>query len=316
MLQLLDELRNVNKIAIGGHTNPDGDCIGACMGMYLFLKHMLPEAIVDCYLEQPASVYRCISGVEQVKTAIDDNMKYDVFIALDCDKTRLDFSLPLFEQAKKTINIDHHISNAGTGDINWINPSASAASEMVYELIHETYMDDEIAKALYMGIIHDCGVFQYSNTTKRTMQIGADLIQYQFDFSALIEETFYEKSYVQNQITGRALLESILFMDGKCIVSVIDKKTMEFYQVNKSDLSGIVSQLRYTKGVECAIFMYETGPLTYKVSMRSTDKVNVAEIAAVFGGGGHKKAAGCTMNGTVHDNINNLSQYIAKQLNY
>lgn len=115
-------------------------------------------------------------------------------------------------------------------------------------------MDAEIAKALYLGIVHDTGVFQYSNTTPNTLRIAAKLLAYGFDFSKLIDETFFEKTYVQNQVLGRALLESVRFMDGRCIFSSIDLKTMEFYKVVPKDLDGIVSQLRITKGVECAIF--------------------------------------------------------------
>ena len=193
-------------------------------------------------------------------------------------------------------------------------PTASSASELVYDLLDETYLDEEIAKAIYIGIIHDTGVFQYSNTSPKTLQIAAKLISYGFDFPKIIEETFYEKTYVQNQILGRALLESILFMDGRCVVSVIDRKTMDFYQVNSKDLDGIVNQLRIIKGVECAIFMYETDTLEYKVSMRSGGLVDVAKVAQIFGGGGHIRAAGCTMNGTAHDVVNNLSVHIEKQL--
>ena len=103
-------------------------------------------------------------------------------------------------------------------------------------------------------------------------------------------------------------------MDGRCIFSSIDLKTMEFYKVVPKDLDGIVSQLRITKGVECAIFLYQTNTLEYKVSLRSNGKVDVAAIASYFGGGGHVRAAGCTMQGTVHDCVNNLSEQIEKQL--
>jgi phosphoesterase RecJ-like protein len=175
-------------------------------------------------------------------------------------------------------------------------------------------MDAEIAKALYIGIIHDTGVLQYSNTSPETLRTAAELISYGFDFTEIIDNTFYEKTYVQNQILGRALLESILFMDGKCIVSAVDKKTMAFYQVSPKDLDGIVNQLRYTRGVECAIFMYQTDTLEYKVSLRSGGAVNVAEIAAFFGGGGHARAAGVTMQGSFYDIVNNLSAQIEKQL--
>lgn len=315
MRKILEELGSRDTIAIGGHVRPDGDCVGSCMGMYLYLKKALPDAQIDVYLEKPADIFDCIHGIEAVRTDCSKDCVYDVFIVLDTSKERLGDAEKYFRTAKKTINVDHHISNAsGCGNVNYCKPDASSASELVYELLEEKYMDAEIAKALYLGIVHDTGVFQYSNTTPDTLRIAAKLLAYGFDFSKLIDETFFEKTYVQNQVLGRALLESVRFMDGRCIFSSIDLKTMEFYKVVPKDLDGIVSQLRITKGVECAIFLYQTKTLEYKVSLRSNGKVDVAEIASYFGGGGHVRAAGCTMQGTVHDCVNNLSEQIEKQL--
>ncbi len=315
MKKILEELDSRDRIAISGHIRPDGDCVGSCMGLYLYLKKTLPTAQVDVYLEKPAPVFSCIDRLEEIKTDCSAEIVYDVCIAVDTAADRLGDAEKYFRAAKKTINIDHHVSNMqGCGMVNYVNPAASSASELVYELMEEELMDASIAKALYIGIIHDTGVFQYSNTTPHTLTIAAKLIGYGMDFPKLINETFYEKTYVQNHVLGRALLESILFMDGRCIVSVIDKKTMEFYNAEPKDMDGIVSQLRITKGVECAIFMYQTGQQEYKVSLRSNGKVDVAEVAAYFGGGGHVRAAGCTMRGTYHDCINNLSLHIEKQL--
>ena len=238
-----------------------------------------------------------------------------MFIALDTSKERLGGAEKYFDEAKKTVNIDHHISNKGSGDVNCIMPKASSTSELIYNVIEDkALIDVEIAKALYIGMMHDTGVFQYSNTSPDTLKAAAELISYGFDFSRLIDETFYEKTYVQNQILGRALLESILFMDGRCMVSMVDKKTMDFYRAVPADLEGIVNQLRNTRGVECAIFMYQTNVLEYKVSLRSNGKVDVAKVAEFFGGGGHVRAAGVTMPGTFHDIVNNLSGRIAEQL--
>ena len=103
-------------------------------------------------------------------------------------------------------------------------------------------------------------------------------------------------------------------MDGKCIVSMVDRKTMDFYEALPRSLEGIVNQLRITRGVECAIFLHETGFQEFKVSMRSNRVVDVAKVATMFGGGGHIRAAGCTMNGTFHDVVNNLSAQIEKQM--
>ena len=310
---ILDEIKGAKKIAIGGHIRPDGDCVGSCMAMYLYLRKAVPDAEVSVYLEKPSDVFGCIKNVSDIKTEIDEEDPVDVFIVQDCADDRLGFSRPLFASAKKTINIDHHITNPGCGNASLVVADASSTSELIYGVIDHDMIDEPIAKALYIGIIHDTGVFQYTNTSPMTMKIAADLIGYGFDFSKIIEETFYEKTYVQTQILGRALLESVMFMDGKCIVSKISRETMDFYGVDQKDLDGIVSQLKQIKGIDCAIFMSEVGFQEYKVSMRSSDRINVAKIAALFGGGGHKKAAGCTMNGTYHDSINNLSLQLAKQ---
>lgn len=316
MFQLTEEIKGARSIGISGHIRPDGDCVGSAMALYLYLQKITEAGTeVSVYLEQPPETFGAIKGIEQIQTEASEDKVYDVFFVLDCEKSRLGFAEKLFEQAKKTINVDHHISNLGCGRVNYVVPTASSTSELIYDLLDKEQMDRDIAMAIYTGIIHDTGVFQYSNTSPKTMRIAADLLEYGFDFSTLIEESFYQKTYWQNQIMGRALLESIMFLNGRCIVSAVDRKLMEFYHATPKDLDGIVNQLKIIKGVECAVFMYETDNLEYKVSMRSTDRVDVAKVASYFGGGGHKKAAGCTMKGTFHDVINNLSLHIERQLN-
>lgn len=314
MLNLKEVCKDAKKIGISGHLRPDGDCVGSTMALYLYLKKICPNAQISVLLEKPATIFNCIREIEQVNTSFNETGIFDVFFALDTVKTRMGEAEQFFDCAKKTVNIDHHISNTGSGEYNYIDPLVGSTSELVYSLFEKEFMDVEIAKAIYIGIIHDTGVLQYSNTTPKTLRIVADLLEYGFDFSGLIESTFYEKTYVQNQILGRAILESFLYLNGRVIASTVDKKTMEFYEVNTSDLDGIVNQLRIVKGVDCAIFMYPLGVLEYKVSMRSNGNVNVAEVATFFGGGGHLRAAGCTMKGTYHDVLNNLSLHIEKQL--
>ena len=163
-------------------------------------------------------------------------------------------------------------------------------------------------------MVHDTGVFQYSCTSPETMRIAAKLMEKGIPFTKIVEESFYEKTYVQNQILGRCLMESILLMDGKCVIGVVKKKMMDFYHVEPKDLDGIVQQLRIIKGVEVAIFIYEVKPQEFKVSLRSKGKVNVNEVASYFGGGGHVLAAGCTFHGSVYDVMNNLLEIIEKQL--
>lgn len=312
---LLEECKDAKNIFISGHIRPDGDCVASCLAMYLYLKKALQETKVKVSLEESAEVFQCIKGFDEIDSTYAVEGDVDVFIALDCEKSRLGEAEEIFANAGKRLNVDHHISNErGCGDVNYVIPGFSSTAELVYDLFEKQYMDTEIAKAIYIGIVHDTGIFKFSNTSPKTLRVAAELIEYGFDFPEIIDKTFYEKTYAQNQLLGRALLESIVFMDGKCIVSVIDKKTLDFYNATSKDLDGIVNQLRITKGVECAVFMHETGNLEYKVSLRSCKYVDVSRVAAFFGGGGHVRAAGCTINGTFYDAINNISKQIELQM--
>lgn len=312
----IDELmQGVKTVGISGHIRPDGDCVGSCMGMYLYLSKNYPDARVDVFLESIPPELEFIKDSDKAnKDYTTDIDSYDLFIALDCGKDRLGNAEGFFDTAKNTVNIDHHISNPGTGNVNYIVPTASSACELVYTVIDTDKMDEDIAKSLYTGMVTDTGVFKYSCTSPRTMEIAAKLIGYGFDFGSLIDHVFYEKTYLQNQILGRALLESILLMDGKCIVSVVSRQTMDFYGATSNDMDGIVNQMLLTIGVGCSIFMYEEEPMTYRVSLRSDGSVDVSKVAKIFGGGGHMRAAGCTVNGTQHDVINNITKYIQQQL--
>ena len=316
MLTRIDDILGTAKTAaILGHLRPDGDCVGSCLGLKNYLELSHPKLRVQVYLEDFPNSFRFLKGAEEISHDADDGTVYDLCIVLDAgDKERIgDFS-NYFDSAAATACIDHHITNSGFAQMMHVCPDRSATSEVLFTLMDDAFVDKNVAECLYMGIVHDTGVFKHSNTTGETMRIAGELIDKGIDFSGIIDRTFYEKTYRQNQILGRALLESILFMDGKCVVSMVDRKTMNFYQVEPYDLDGIVSQLRNTKGVECAIFMYELKSLEYKVSLRSNGMVDVAKVASFFGGGGHVRAAGVTMQGTFHDIVNNLSSQIALQL--
>lgn len=313
---ICEEVKDITSVAISGHIRPDGDCVGSCMGMYLYLKQNAPWLKkVDVYLQEIPESYHIISGTNDIHHSCDSNERYDLFIALDCgDLERLGESVKYFKSAAHTLCYDHHISNQGFADTNYVDPAISSASELIYHVMDSEKITKEIAEALYMGIAHDTGIFQYSCTSPHTMEVAADLMRKGIDCSYIIDTTYMEKTYVQNQILGRALLESMLVLDGKCIISAVTKKNMKFYGVTPADLDGIVSQMRLTKGVEAAIFLYETKPQEYKVSLRSKSYVDVSRVAQYFGGGGHVRAAGCTMQGSMHDVVNNLTLPIEKQL--
>lgn len=315
MKQLSEFLNGIKSVAIAGHVKPDGDSIGSCLALYNYIKDRYPMIQADVYLQPVGEIFHFIKNIDCIQNIYDSERKYDLFVSLDCgDRNRLGKAAGYLDTATQSINIDHHISNSMFADHNHVVADASSTCEVLYSLLEEEYITKEIAEALYVGIITDSGVFQYQATSSKTMNIAGKLMDKGIDFSWIVETVFFEKTYLQNQILGRALLESMMFLDNRCIVSVITQKEMDFYGVDSSDLEGIVSQLRNTTGIEVALFLYEIEPLQFKVSMRSHDIVDVSRIAQVFGGGGHVRAAGCTMCGTVHDVINNITAYIEKQL--
>lgn len=317
-MNLLEELKEAKSIGIAGHIRPDGDCAGSSLALYHYLRQALSkEVIIDLYLEPISDKFNITEDVSKIKQDNEKNLNYDVFIALDSGSLdRLGFAAEYFEKAEKTINIDHHISNTRFAKVNHVLDDASSTCEVLYELFEEEKIDAVTAKALYLGIIHDTGVFKHSNTTEKTMKIAGRLIAKGIPFSEMIDDTFYRKNYRQNQMLGRCLLESILLLHGKCIVSSISKRMLEFYDAVTADLDGIIDQLRITEGVEVAILIYESDFHEHKVSMRSNGIVDVRKIASYFGGGGHIKAAGCTMHGTLHDVVNNLTPHIEHQLKH
>lgn len=312
---LTEEILKADSIAIGGHVRPDGDCTGSCMGLFRYVCENYPQKEVHVYLEEIPNTFKFMKGTDQIRHEIPGDKSYDLFVLLDCgDEERLGFSGPLCRAAKRTACVDHHISNRALADVNYVRPEASSTCELLYDLLEDEKVSKETAECLYTGIVHDTGVFRYSCTHPSTMRAAARLMEKGVNHTDIITRTFDEKTYAQNHILGRALVESFLFMDGRCIVSAVTKKVMDFYQVQPKHLDGIVSQLKLTKGVDVAIFMYELKPGTYKVSLRSGEAVDVSRIAQYFGGGGHVRASGFTMTGTMHDVVNNLSRQIELQL--
>ena len=307
-------LKQAETVAIGGHIRPDGDCFGSCMGLYQYIKSVYPNIKVDVYLEPVPECFHMFPVAKEILHEVKD-VVYDLFISLDCASVdRLGFSQCLFDRAKKTLCVDHHISNSGFASENYIVPEASSASELVYHLIDKTAITTEVAECLYLGIVHDTGVFQYSSTSPETMEAAAELMRRNVRASEIIDKTYYEKTYVQNLMLGKALQESCLLLEGKVIASHITRETMDANHIKPSDLEGIVSQLRVTKGVEVAIFMYELEKNEFKVSLRASGDINVSKVAQFFGGGGHVKAAGLTMKGTSQEITDKLLEQIQTQL--
>lgn len=316
----MNELRIIaeeaQSILICGHKRPDGDCTGACIASYRYLKNIYPDKTITAYLEVLPERFAFMDEKREIISHEVPTEPVDLVIALDSGTADcLGEAQNAFYQARMTLCVDHHISNRSYAGQNFIDTAASSACEVLYEMMSEEDIDEKIAEALYIGMIFDTGVFRYSNTSKKTMEIAGKLMDKGIPFWDYIDKCFYERTYTQTQLLGRTLLASMRVMDGRCIVAVITRRMMEFYGAQTEDIEGIVEQLRITGGVEVAILLHEIGEQQYKVSMRSNHYVDVSRVAAYFNGGGHIKAAGCVMQGSMHDVINNLTEHIEIQMN-
>ncbi len=304
MIELDEILKNAKTIGISGHVRPDGDCIGSTLAMYNYIRDYYPQARPQIFLELVPNIFKFLNRSEEVLTDYPDTEQMDLFIALDCgDAGRVGKAAKYYELAAHTLCIDHHETNGAFADDNYIVPGASSTCELVYELLPKERITKEIAECLYTGMIHDTGVFQYSCTSSRTMNIAGELMDKGIDYPGIIDRTFYTKTYRQNLLLGRALSKSRLYLNDKCILSWLTQEEMQEFDALPKDLEGIVSQLRVTKGVEVAVFFYPAGEEGgYKFSTRATgDRVNLAKLALRFGGGGHAKAAGFTLHGDVEE---------------
>ncbi|MCD7922210.1 MAG: DHH family phosphoesterase [Clostridiales bacterium] len=316
MINLDACLTDVRTVAIAGHVRPDGDCVGSCLAVYNYICDNYPDIRTDIYLEpipEKFSFLKNVERIQQVRTGEEPQI-CDLFIVLDCgDMDRLGDAAGLFTAAKRTLCIDHHLTNRSFADINEVHPNASSASELVWYLMDPEKVTKEIAECLYLGIAHDTGIFQYSCTSPETMRVAGELMNRGIDYPRIVDETYYIRTYAQQKIRGKALLDSQLFLDGKCIFSVVTRADMDAFGVTAADLDGIVSELRSTTGVEVSVFLYETKD-GYKISLRSASCVDVAKIALDFGGGGHARAAGASAGDDADTIRNRLLSKIEEQL--
>ena len=228
-IKLPEIIKEAKTVAIAGHIRPDGDCVGSCVGLYLYIKKEFPDIKADVYLEDIPESFCILQGTDEIRHSCSEDKVYDLFLALDSGDTgRLGEAVKYFDTAKRTVCIDHHISNMGYAQENFVEPQASSTSELVYDILDSGKITKEAAEALYMGIAHDTGVFQYSCTSSKTMRIAGELMDKGIAFTDILDKTYFEKSYLQHQILGRALLESIRVMNGRCIISGLRKRDIVF----------------------------------------------------------------------------------------
>jgi len=317
----IDELLSEAKtVAIFGHVRPDGDCVGSTTGIYNYIKDNYPATRVDLFLENFPDSYKILRGTTDARTAwtaeCNGGQPYDLAFLMDT---------PSFERvgangaecirtAKKTINVDHHISNPlNLCTANFVEPEASSASELLYTLLDKSKISLETASSLYLGIVHDTGAFKYSCTGKRTMQVVGDLIEAGVDFAKIVNETYYCRTYKQTLITGFAMQQCKLALNGKVVYSYITPEDMERFGVTPVELSTTIDTIREVGGTEVALLLYPVNG-KYKISLRSNYIVDVNAIAKEFGGGGHTRAAGGDTSDAPEIAIEKILKLIEKQL--
>jgi bifunctional oligoribonuclease and PAP phosphatase NrnA len=301
LAEIGDVLRAEQRFAVLGHVRPDGDALGSQLALALSLKQLGKEVTVwneDGLLEK----YSFLPG-GALLTQPREPQDFDVAIALDtATQTRLGTAGDAVRSAKTWINIDHHPSNPGYGDLVYIDPTSPATGQILFELIksEQLPMDAAIAENLFVAISTDTGSFQYPNTTARTFEIGAELVRSGVEVGR-VSQLLYESYPRRRTELLRELLGTMRFeANGQIACFSLSLKIAAELGVKPEDNEGLIDHLRAIQGVIVAVFFEELADDKVRVSMRSkSEEVDVSAICQKFGGGGHKLAAGARVRGTL-----------------
>lgn len=312
-----DILRIIHEnetFVLSGHIGPDGDCIGACMGLAFALDILGKNVTV--VLEPYPEKYNIIPGQHFLNTYDLNNINVDTFIALDCaDANRLGSSKKLFERAKTTICIDHHKTNLGFAQFNLIEANASSTCEIVYCIIEKFVKPTiEIATAIYAGIISDTGGFKYNTTNISTLEITSKLIGMNLPFTKIYNEVLHSHTFTAVRAKGVVMQNAKQSMGGRITYSYVSKEEMESVDAVYSDMEGNVEYLLATSGTDVAAVIFEKKyGNEVKVSFRSCGP-DVSNVASKLGGGGHQLAAAGTVNGNLEEVVKRTLQLIEEEI--
>ncbi len=297
--RLKHQIDYANSIAILTHINPDGDAIGSSLALKKLIEGNFDKK-TDLIVHKIPEIY---TFLPDLRTTIKANLadltkKYDLAIAVDVAlKDRMGTLLPLFQNANSTINIDHHVTNNDYGILNYNSPSACSAGQVVYEIAKyfEWEMTKDIAECLYTSICTDTGNFKYDNTTSATLKMAAELIDFGVNPSYISRECYGSKPKEMVMLTAYAMSKAIFEKNDKIAYTVVLDSDLKKFNAKNEHTEGIVENLREIKTTEIAILIKEITSEQVKISMRSKN-VDVSKISEKFNGGGHKFAAGCTIN--------------------
>lgn len=313
MEEIIRLIHGHEHFIIAGHTGPDGDAIGSCFGLAWALEAIGKKPLV--VLEPFVEKYNVIPGCKFLYHGTPEELDVNVLIALDCaDPGRLGAARPLFDRAKHTVCIDHHETNKGFADYNYIDAKASSTAEMVFRLIEKlTAPNKDIAAAIYAGIISDTGGFRYNATAKSTMETAAQLMDIGIPFAEIYRELMHVHRFAAVKAMGLALNNCRQAMDGRIVYSSITREMLDSVGACYADLDGVVEYLMGTRGAEVACLICEKQPAEIKVSLRSNGP-NVGNVAVALGGGGHHLAAGATVDGDMNEIIQRTLALLTQEI--
>jgi phosphoesterase RecJ-like protein len=321
MDQITNRLLSSNHIFLASHTNPDGDAVGSTIAMGILLSEI--DKKVTLYNESliPA-VYRFLPRVEMIKNSIAPHSDFDTAIILDCsDLHRIGRLASWVNHIPTIINIDHHISNTRFGNFQLIDASASSTAEIVYRLIKK--MGIEISKAIadsiYTGILTDTGSFRFSNTNQVAFAICQEMVERGVDPSDIAQHVYGRYSLGRIKLLNLALDSIEIFHNGKLSIMTITQEMLNKTGTRAEDIDGLINYARRIEDVKIAALIHEKqngrqrlkGTEQFHISLRSDGTVDVAAIAASFGGGGHRTAAGFDVQaglGKIKSDIANLTE--------
>lgn len=295
---ILEEINKAETIVILTHENPDGDAIGSSLAMYHALKAYGKNP--DLIIPEHPKTFNCLPGIEEIKTESDIE-HYDLAISLDCATIKmLNGFVNYFENAKVKVCIDHHGTNTMFGDYNYVNPATPACAQILLVILEYFGIEitKEIGTCILAGIITDTGGFKYQGVTAETFEFVAWLLNKGVNVSNLYRQVLEVQTKANFKLHRIANNRLELLENGKVAYTYITKEDEEAVNAESGDHEGIVDVGRGLEGVEVSIFLRETNK-GIRVSLRSNDYVNVSDACLVFGGGGHPRAAGCTIPGTI-----------------
>lgn len=295
-LDIDSEIKKAEKIILTAHINPDGDAVGAGLAMLITLQNNFKNKKIRMILQDdiPYTTKFLEESEKMEKFNELEEYKPDLLIYLDSatkERTGIIYQKII---AKKIINIDHHISNPEYADINCVVRKASSTSEIIYEFIkYNNYnLLKTAADALYVGLINDTGNFSHSNVNKNTFEMAASLIEKGVNNNYIVTNFLNSNSYQSLKLLGEALKNFEFYPNKKLTYIYISDETMKKYGAKKEDTEGIVEKILSYTDASVALFLRQEENGLIKGSMRSKHDIDVNKIAALFGGGGHIKAAG------------------------